>query len=261
MVLKVPFGPDLTVLLNKFVPDLLISISLQIKEIQQQQQKEHIPYLYVREIPNKPPPPYTPPVSTQTIVAESVLPASEKQVAVISTTVAEILHKAYLNQDLQNVTLSSEDIKTMQTKNNIENTCFEFIFDLCKEAAIDHYKQFESETGPMWMRLTKQHKLAMGKPFERKELEKYIAIKVKQWLGYETIKSTENIKCKWSGKKRDHVDELLVVECQSEETEWTNYDRDELLVKDELTKDIMNMLLSETAQVLSNILNKKAFLC
>ncbi|KAB0797035.1 hypothetical protein PPYR_11096 [Photinus pyralis] len=234
-----------------------IAIEREIKEIQQQQ-KEHLPYLYVREIPNKPPPPYTPPVTKQqTNIKDSILPIGEAQIDVITKATSEILHKAFKENNIRNITLSDNAKKILDLKHNVSAHCFQFVFDLSKETAIDHYKQFEPETGPSWMHLQKRTKLAIGKPLDQSGLDKLIKRKIKQMFGFETVKAVESKKHKWSGKKRDHVDELLVIECQSEEAEWTNYDRDELIVKDELTKEIFNMLLSETGQVLSNILKKK----
>ncbi|KAK5642799.1 hypothetical protein RI129_008966 [Pyrocoelia pectoralis] len=234
-----------------------IAIEREIKEIQQQQ-KEHLPYLYVREIPNKPPPPYTPPTTKQQAqIKDSILPISEKQIDVITKATSEILHKAFKENNLRNVTLSENSKKILDLKSNVDANCYEFLFDLSKEMAIEHYKQFEAETGPSWMHLHKRTKLAIGKPFDQRGLDRLINKKIKQVLGFEIVKVVENKKHKWSGKKRDHVDELLVVECQAEEAEWTNYNRDELIVKDELTKEILNMLLSETGQALNNVLKKK----
>lgn len=79
-------------------------------------------------------------------------------------------------------------------------------------------------------------------------------------FAFEKIERRENSIIKWSRKKRDHVDEILVLECQNEELEWTNYDEDELFVKNEVTNEIMNILLSDTAEVLSNVLNKRTCL-
>ncbi|KAF5277063.1 hypothetical protein FQA39_LY06301 [Lamprigera yunnana] len=225
-----------------------LEIEQEIKAIQQQQQKEQLPYVYVREIPNKPPPPYTPSVS-QLSIKGSILPSSENEINAITKAAAPILHKAAINNNIRDVALTNNAKRYLEFKNNVQGECYDFLFDLSKEFAIEHYKQFEPETGPSWMHLQKQTKLAIGKPLDSTNLDKLINQKVKQVLGYEIVKSKENLKHKWSGKKRDHVDELLVVECQAEEAEWTNYDRDELIIKDELTREIMNMLLSETGQV------------
>ncbi|KAK4877460.1 hypothetical protein RN001_009966 [Aquatica leii] len=255
--------PTQNVFVTDEVEELLkkqLEIEQEIKAIQQQQ-KEQLPYLYVREIPNKPPPPYTPPINAQSSIKGSILPSCEGEINTITNASAQILHKAAVSNTIKDVALTDNAKKYLELKNNVEGQCYEFLFDLSKEFALEHYKYFEPETGPSWAHLQKRTKLAIGKPLDQMGLQKFINKKVKQVLGYEIVKSDENFKHKWSGKKRDNVDELLVVECQGEEAEWTNYDKDELIVKDELTKEIMNMLLSETGQVLNNILSKKKYLC
>lgn len=62
---------------------------------------------------------------------------------------------------------------------------------------------------------------------------------------------------KWSRKKKDHVDEILILESQLEEAEWTYYDKDERIVMDNLTNEIMNMLLQDTAKVMQEIFRIK----
>lgn len=44
---------------------------------------------------------------------------------------------------------------------------------------------------------------------------------------------------------------------QAEEKTWTNIDQDELLVKNRITNEIMDLLLKDTAQVLKKSLSLK----
>ena len=66
----------------------------------------------------------------------------------------------------------------------------------------------------------------------------------------------ENLLVRWAGKKRDRVDEILVRELQEEETMWTNYAEDEVMVKDQMTEVLLETLISDTARVYSDILKK-----
>ncbi|GJQ77157.1 hypothetical protein Trydic_g14835 [Trypoxylus dichotomus] len=230
-----------------------LAIEQEIKQLEQQQ-KEHIPYIFMREIPNKPPPPYTPPSSQVHIT--SVLPSSVEQLQSVTSIISDKLFKAYENSNLENTTANiSEDLKPL-LKANVDKECYEFVFDLCKEFAVEHYKQFVEQTGPPWMVINKKF-LAKRKPFGKDELKVYLYKKTKEILGFEKVVFKEKMTTKWSRKKRDHVDEILVIESQAEESEWTNYDDDEMIVKNELTNDIMNMLLTETTNVISKIFNKK----
>ena len=66
----------------------------------------------------------------------------------------------------------------------------------------------------------------------------------------------ENLLVSWAGKKRDRVDEILVRELQEEEALWTNYNEDEVLVKDQITEALLDSLISDTAMVFANIYKK-----
>lgn len=229
---------------------------MKIKQIQQQQ-KEHIPYLFVREIPNKPPPPYTPPVTASLPTLPSVLPSAVDQIDIVSDFATDILYRAHLDNNLETVTFDNETIHDDLLK-NVEKSCLKFLFDLCKELTLEHYERFKTDEGPSWMKQVNKQRRSVNGPFGKGELKTYLNRKVKILLGYEKIERRENAIIRWSRKKRDHVDEILVLESQAEESEWTNYDKDELYVKNEVTNEIMNMLLSETAEVLSKVLKNKS---
>ena len=68
--------------------------------------------------------------------------------------------------------------------------------------------------------------------------------------------SRENLLVSWAGKKRDRVDEILVRELQEEEALWTNYNEDEVLVKDQMTDQMLEFLISDTAMVFAKIYKK-----
>lgn len=210
--------------------------------------------MYMREIPNKPPPPYTPPGN---LVHTTVLPSSVEQLHSITSNISEKLYKAYEDGgSIENAISNINEEIILLTRLNVERECYEFLFDLCREFAIDHYRQFTNRTGPSWTVVNKKS-LAKRKAFDRSDLKAYLFKKTKEVLGFEKVVFKEKMITKWSRKKRDHVDEILVIESQAEESEWTNYDDDEVIVKNELTNDIMNMLLGETANVISMIFKKK----
>lgn len=226
---------------------------LQIKQIEQQQ-KEQIPYVFMREIPNKPPPPYTPPSSLTIPNIITEVPTKPEEIDEITKYSAKILHKAYVSNNLDNVSISENTLNLITKK--VGKECFKFVFNLCKELAQNHYNQFENGTGPSWLIVFKKSQLATNKPYDLNGLEKFINEKLKEIFKFKKTEIREKSIIKWSKKKRDHVDEILVFESQGEEMEWINYDKDELLVLDKVCNDIMNNLLSETANVFSNILSE-----
>lgn len=210
--------------------------------------------MYVREIPNKPPPPYTPPLPSSTIISVVVIPTSE-EIDEITKYSAKILHKAYLSNNLDNITVSDNTLNLIAK--NIPKEKYKFCFDLCKDLSKEHYKQFEVEKCPSWMQVTKKPQLIIKKPFGVNDLENYMCKKLREVFGYEKANRRENAIIKWSRKKRDHVDEILVGECQAEEDQWINYEKDELIVINQITNDIMKSLLKDTADVFNKILSNR----
>lgn len=207
-----------------------------------------------REIPNKPPPPYTPPAVSSSLTTTVPVVPSIEEIDQISKYCSKILHKAYLSNNLDNISLSKNTLSLISK--DIPNEKYKFVFDLCKEISIDHYKQFVVEKGPTWMKVDKKPQLVVPKPFSVAQLENHICRKLKEAFDYEKPHRRENAIIKWSRKKRDHVDEILVSECQAEEDQWINYEKDELLVINQITDDIMILLFKETVDVFRKLWNR-----
>lgn len=210
--------------------------------------------MLIREIPNKPPPPYTPPSSLAVPNIITEVPVKLEEIDEITKYSAKILHKAYISNNLGNVSISENTLSLITKK--VGKECFKFVFNLCKELAQNHYNQFKEESGPGWLIVSKNTQLATIKPYDLSGLEKHINGKLKEIFKFKKREVREKSIIKWSKKKRDHVDEILIYESQAEEMEWINYDKDELLVMDKVCNDIMNSLLLETANVFKKIFSK-----
>ncbi|KAL1022447.1 hypothetical protein UPYG_G00027760 [Umbra pygmaea] len=63
---------------------------------------------------------------------------------------------------------------------------------------------------------------------------------------------------KFGRKKRDRVDHILVQELHEEESQWVNYDEDELYVKMQLADGIFDTLIKDTAEVLTQIQERRS---
>lgn len=203
----------------------------------------------MREIPNKPPPPYKPPVKlTPTIT--TVIPIEIKQVKTYINKASSILFNDYSQEKL-----SEKSNANIGDKIN----SYRFVFDICKEIALDIQDKTKIDiSGPSWMQLKPRLKpMELNKKVTKEGLESVMNRKVQQLLGFQQVNRRDNLIVRWSRKKRDHVDEILVSEAQTEESEWTNYDKDELTVKANLTNEIVDFLIGETAQIFSKILEKK----
>lgn len=204
----------------------------------------------MREIPNKPPPPYKPPPVSIVPAVTTVIPSESRQLKTYLQKASAILY-----DDYDTGKLSEKSHPNIGDKIN----SYRFVFDLCKEIALDMQEKLkDGNTDPSWMQIKPRLKpMKVNKAITKEGLQSVMTRKVEQLLGFQTISRKDNLIVRWSRKKRDHVDEILVLEAQTEEADWTNYDQDELTVKDNLTKEILDMLVSETAQVLSAILKKK----
>ena len=210
--------------------------------------------MFMREIPNKPPPPYTPPSSLSSI-SQTILPSEVKEINELACYSSKVLYKAYQNNNLDKVKFSENGFKLF-SKVEVPKICAEYVFDICRDVARNHYKQFEKCEEPTWL-ATKKPQLTRNKPPDVTGLEKILNKKLKELFGFKKTQIAESAIIKWGRKKRDHVDEVLVIESQEEESQWTNFDKDELIVKNQVTDDIMKMLLEETAAVFAKIFSKK----
>ncbi|XP_072394554.1 uncharacterized protein [Diabrotica undecimpunctata] len=230
-----------------------LAVEEEMKAITEQLQKEQMPVMYIREIPNKPPPPYTPPTSLTQPSVPTIIPTSE-EIEEITMYSAKILHKAYLSKNLVNVNISNNTLSLISK--NISKDCYKFVFDLCKDIARKHYSQFEEDRSPSWLRVPKKADFSPVKPFDTESLKLHMIQQLKEIFGYQKPPKTESVNIKWNRKKSDHLYDILVLECQQEEAQFTNYQKDELLVKDQITNEIFDSLLKDTASVLARLLLK-----
>ena len=76
-------------------------------------------------------------------------------------------------------------------------------------------------------------------------------------FNHEKRSQKENMIIRWSQKKRDRVDQVLVRELHAEEPSWTNYEEDEAQVKSDLAQVIMDNLINDTVTAFKRIMYKK----
>ncbi|KAF7997464.1 hypothetical protein HCN44_006035 [Aphidius gifuensis] len=250
-----------------------LQIELQIKKLE----AEEVSY-YLREIPNKPPPPYTPPGGPKTSSRLKNLPST-----VIPNNIDEltnftekatmfIYHEKKCGNDILMLDAPEEICETTTTNNNTSNTDDKiidknikddkkiyntFLFDLCKETVADIYQSEYEKPGPSWTKPNYKTKTIIKLPKNIDELNEHVCKEVATLFGFKTKMQRENMVMRWSRKKGDRVDELLAREAQAEEDEWTKFHHDELAVKNELTIAIFNTLIMETTSVVKAAYAKK----
>jgi hypothetical protein len=76
-------------------------------------------------------------------------------------------------------------------------------------------------------------------------------------FGFAPEAHKEKLVIQWSCKERDYVDKILTKESHEEESAWTNYEEDEVTVKNEIALGILGSLLDETVQIILHIRKTK----
>lgn len=247
---------------------------------------------YLREIPNKPPPPYTPPGAVNLyssfndspsppplivpISIEELTAITDKMIAFIYEAKQTGAHVPSLTAPIEIYDLgkkeeiirssssnsnssssSNSSISENETLKKDRQTYNIFLFDLCKEVIIEMYPAEFEETKPSWMKVNTRSKVNSRFARSFKELNERVVEEIALLMGFKTKPQRENLIMRWSKKRRDRLDELLAKEAQQEEKEWTNYDLDGLTFKNDLTTDILNVLVAETTKCIKFAYAKK----
>ncbi|XP_026125174.1 centrosome-associated protein 350-like isoform X6 [Carassius auratus] len=138
------------------------------------------------------------------------------------------------------------------------------VFDLSWEVIQDIYAEDPKVDQPQWMkprRLNSTYFHRVKCPNDITTVQEFVTTEVLKLCG---LKKEQNQKTDWQKmikfgrKKRDRVDHILVQELHEEESQWVNYDEDELFVKMQLADGIFDALLKDTAEVLTQIQGKKS---
>lgn len=214
---------------------------LQIEqEIQRLEQLNQAQAVFLREIPNKPvifckvsdfvaflnifslyfqPPPYQFP---------TVCPDETRIVEIIETQVKSL----YENTELI----------SLETTNIYER----ILSDVCKEVYNDFCNSAVKQKKQNYL-----NKLSLYNPPDfLKAMQLHILEKVKQLLLFDDKKLGGQNKKWWTpsiitgGKKRDLVDEILIREMFENNSNWTNFDLEELEVKDNIFNDIKKLMFA-----------------
>lgn len=131
-----------------------------------------------------------------------------------------------------------------------------FLFDLTKEMAREVLQDTNRAECLPWEALSK-NKIVRPKP-KGEELRKAIDDKISVLFGFRSKINKEKLIIQWSRKKKtDFVDDLLIQELQEEEGEWTNYEKDELIIKNQIAQRLLNELIEDTVVSLQDAFQKK----
>ncbi|XP_055640088.1 centrosome-associated protein 350-like [Toxorhynchites rutilus septentrionalis] len=236
--------PSTTAAVASRMPDIIneaevlrrqqLQIEQEIKQLEQQ-------VVLFREIPNKPPPPYIPPANGSPLAL--IFPPESRIDDLIETRTKEL----FLG-DVPSEKLNSDHVTNIYEK---------LILDMCKEM----YADLRPPPPDVSFRTAKHDKrpLAFYNPPDRLgSLQDHMKRKIKKILNEESLlqqQQHQNLHhcpmpfLAFAGgtakRKRDHVDEILAQEMFDEEARWTNFDREEIEVKERIVDEITKTLLWE----------------
>lgn len=213
---------------------LNLSLFFQIKHLEQT-----VPVVFPHEIPNKPPPPYVPPAHGSPM--NTIHPTDERIEEIVYRRIAE-LYKSIL--DTASVTEKSQSILS----ENITNVYERIILDVCKECIS------ELDIDPSTVNSMKfKQRLAFYNPPNRLEYVQEFALKkVKKLLDPNSASCTGTQATQIGAcvkRKRDLVDEMLVMEMIEDESKWSNFDLEEKEVIENIVEQIVLLVVNEAVDV------------
>ncbi|XP_045509372.1 uncharacterized protein LOC123704922 isoform X2 [Colias croceus] len=186
-----------------------LAIEREIKALEQQQCQ----LLVVREIPDKPPPPYTPPSETR---------APRPRKFCVDSTIEERIHK-YITKSIPP---ELEDADSFDA----------FLKDYCQESLSRQKKERGDKFWDNCHDLPPKPQLDAGK----------LAIKTSADLKEVLTGVTPTIVSGVGARRSDHIDDILFAEWRRCEPEWTSLHTDEVIVKNQLFESIFQKILTET---------------
>ena len=225
-----------------------------------------------------PPPPYTPPASPPIVELRTpkplVAPKEDPCILVSSTKdklpdlikamtekliknrsqVSNIyIEKSFEDQCLSMLINDKSEANDEDTKKH-QRIFIRFIFDLVKDTISDIYKVEMDKQNPPWMIQKPLTKNLLTLSRNENSIVDLIIREVMVAFNHEKRSQKENMIIRWSQKKRDRVDQVLVRELHAEEPSWTNYEEDEAQVKSDLAQVIMDTLINDTVIAFKSIM-------
>ncbi|XP_071005529.1 centrosome-associated protein 350-like isoform X4 [Oncorhynchus clarkii lewisi] len=201
-----------------------------------------------------------------------VVPHSAPKVEkLVDAATQEIWNQSKLGQGTQTLTglpvpKPSEEFLGCDGKDQ-ESQCVrsyrQAVYDLTWEIIQEIFAEDPNAHQPQWVkprRMNSSYFHRVKSPGDITRVQAFITTEV---LKLYSLKKDLNQKTDWQKmlkfgrKKRDRVDHILVQELHEEESLWVNYDEDELYVKMQLADGIFDSLIKDTAEVLTQIQEKR----
>ncbi|XP_077505325.1 uncharacterized protein LOC144115064 isoform X2 [Amblyomma americanum] len=217
---------------------------------------------YQRRIPNKPPPPYSPPkggfMSRLFSEAAWKVPNTESEVsALVRKAAATVYTTVMQGRSLAELAFNQEYIdekapaKAFITDTNSHHAYCEFLFDLVKETARELFcTEATDMPPPPWQRSVR---LRRKQPLPS-TLESFVHILERKVMSVPGLHENSELAFRnFDNRGLSFVDMFVYSEARSEEPEWVDYSREEVVVKDQVATAIFQLLVDDTLEVLKSL--------
>lgn len=204
-------------------------IYFQIKHLDQS-----VPAVFTREIPNKPPPPYCPPANGSPM--NTIHPTDERIKEIVYRRIGELYNSI---SDPTTATDKSQSILS----ENITNIYERIILDMCSECIAE----LDIDASSANCMKFKQRLAFYNPPNRLAYVQEYALKKVKKLLDPNgMVASTQASQIGACVKrKRDLVDEMLVMEMIEDESKWSNFDLEEKEVIENIVEQIVLLVVND----------------
>lgn len=174
---------------------------------------------FLREIPNKPPPPYKSPTKIKALID---IPYTSDEVHNIVLTAAKQIFNGSQSALSNDYIVDSDSILHADYKT--------LIFDYCKEIAQD---LFIDETYlPLWKRSIKKLRHFRAKPQSPTDLSDVVIKKINQIIDIDECE--------------EKVNKFVVKQMYEENSKWTDFQMDELEIQNDIVQSLIKKLVSDT---------------
>ena len=175
---------------------------------------------------------------------ESQVPSDRDSLVSITIALAQAMLESdsmTRNQIVEDV--SSKFVSKKIHQNDSTKTFLKFLYDLVGEI-IDELMLKGDERKGTW-------KMRPSVESQKSSILAAVKQEVLILFSFEKRSTKESLIVRWSQKKRDRVDEILVRELHAEEKSWIDYSADEKQVKQTLSETIFNLILQDTLKNVS----------
>ena len=242
----------------------------EILRLQQQQVEQEIARIALeaeeaaRSVPDRPPPPYIPPSPAPPRPApppRPVVPNTKEQVeALLDTFVHTIFAAREAGRRVEEVgfvAVPVEDESLTEGEVGAVQQYQRMVWEVAVEKVEAVYRHEGMEQRPPWLPALPLGKLRFLAPRTEAGLRERVGREVLADLGLVARVAREGLMVRWSGKKRDRVDEILVRELQQEEEGWTDYSREEAMVKEQTAEGVLEALVQDTVEVMVGLFKRR----